>query len=361
MFQALNLQTHEAVNLLQARWKSALLQDLRLLDDADLLACPGCRQPVRVRAGTLRRWHFAHKHLANCPFERESPLLLEMRACLYDWLVAQFGEACVAIEYPLSGAPRPVDACVSFAQSTHIPFLYWIFDTRLPPGERQALQEAIQASGFNAHYLFTATLLRPDPRLSHHLHLTTTEREFLQQTTFDAIQYTDRLSPGGTLHYLNTADEMLTTYRNLQLFHQPQMYAGFQLQHPWNAIQAHPENGELAHPGEMELLVRTQSAISRREHKIQRALAQLTRHPPVLTASAVEAAASEAGDSESPIPPAELQRPIEEPPLLNRPFQRTCACERCGQITADWVRYNGKTGLCFCRECADREPSGSIH
>ena len=38
---------------------------------------------AQVRAGEIKRWHFAHKHLQDCPLQHESPQILQARALLY--------------------------------------------------------------------------------------------------------------------------------------------------------------------------------------------------------------------------------------------------------------------------------------
>ena len=113
MFKALHRPSGEEIVILEPRWRRQL-DTLRLLDAQDDLVCQGCLQPVRVRAGEVKRWHFAHKHLQNCPYEFESPVLLQCRAVLYEWLVSQLGEDVVTLEKK-SPLPRPVDCWVTSA------------------------------------------------------------------------------------------------------------------------------------------------------------------------------------------------------------------------------------------------------
>jgi hypothetical protein len=108
MYKALNLATQQDIIILSPAW-TGRLPALRALDRQDLLVCPACRRPVRVRAGRTRRRHFAHKHLENCPYQSASPLLLEARAVLYEWLLAQFGRAERRSGAP-AGGPRPPQA-----------------------------------------------------------------------------------------------------------------------------------------------------------------------------------------------------------------------------------------------------------
>ena len=101
MFSAAHILTGEQIVILDPRWRSALA-DWRNLCATDRLTCAVCRQPVWARAGTKKRWHFAHKHLSDCPSSHESPELLQARAVLYEWLVSKFGPGAVQIEKTLS-------------------------------------------------------------------------------------------------------------------------------------------------------------------------------------------------------------------------------------------------------------------
>ena len=112
MYKAINIQDGTDIVILDSRWKDAV-DSLRSLDRQGVLLCQGCKQPLRLRAGEVRRWHFAHKHLANCSYGHESPELLNARAVLYEWLVTKFGEK-VTIEKKVDGGhfSRPVDCWV---------------------------------------------------------------------------------------------------------------------------------------------------------------------------------------------------------------------------------------------------------
>src|SRR4030042_3577194 len=114
MFKALHRLNGEEIVTLEPRWRRQL-DTLRLLDAQDDLVCQGCLQPVRVRAGEVKRWHFAHKHLQNCPYEFESPVLLQCRAVLYEWLAARLGGEAVTLEKKAT-LPRPVD-CLANSES----------------------------------------------------------------------------------------------------------------------------------------------------------------------------------------------------------------------------------------------------
>src|SRR5512138_2593900 len=116
MYKAVHAQTREEIVILSPRWCERIAA-LRALDRANQLVCQGCRQPLRVKAGAVKRPHFAHKHLNACSFGSESPEILNARAVLYDWLVRQFGQNpghSVTVEKQVEGfqLPRPVDCWV---------------------------------------------------------------------------------------------------------------------------------------------------------------------------------------------------------------------------------------------------------
>ncbi len=94
MYKAIDVRNGKDIIILAPQWKRAIGQ-LRVLDQRDILICQGCKQPVRVKAGDIKRWHFAHKHVLNCAYGQESPELLKARASLYEWAVSQFGERVV--------------------------------------------------------------------------------------------------------------------------------------------------------------------------------------------------------------------------------------------------------------------------
>lgn len=73
----------------------ALTQAGRLLNlidespkDRTSYRCPGCKEPVRLKAGSIVRPHFSHVRLKDCHYhsENESQQHLHLKAALYQWL-----------------------------------------------------------------------------------------------------------------------------------------------------------------------------------------------------------------------------------------------------------------------------------
>lgn len=335
MYKAQHLPSGQDIIILDPRWREQVAY-LRTLDKSDRLVCPGCKQPVRVRAGKTRRWHFAHKHLQNCPFDRESPILLQTRAVLYEWLVEKFDAETVTLEKILtdSNLPRYVDCWVEKDSQL---FAYWIFDRRMPPDERAHLKSGFDALEVHVHWVFVAEMLQIDQEIMQdRLYLTTTERAFIQQSEFDQAWQTHFEHLGGTLHYLDAEQETLVTFRNLNVIHAPQLYAGTRLEHPLAEILVSTPNGELIHPKEIDRLQKRQQEIALQAQKAEQRLLK-----------------AQAFFGKSPIDKGAAPM-IETQSDKDQPFERVGTCRFCGTQTADWVSYFGQTQECICRNCKDQ-------
>jgi competence CoiA-like predicted nuclease len=72
-------------NVLDAQWADAGVF-LREAARKGELCCPHYDHEVWLREGERRRRHFAHKQLADCPFQADSEEVSEVKAQLYTWL-----------------------------------------------------------------------------------------------------------------------------------------------------------------------------------------------------------------------------------------------------------------------------------
>jgi len=342
MLKCLNQDSKEFVIILDPRWK-ARLHDLRKLDDQNRLVCPVCHQPVRLRTGNFRIWHFAHKHLKNCPLQFESPQLIQTRAALYEWLLDYFPAENVTVEKIISDPPFPrhIDCWVDQEPASVI---YWIIDSRRPPVERTQLQEAIETSGFHTHTLFTSTMLHPDEFNPQNIFLTTTERAFMASSQFDQSIRRFTFSQGKTLHYLDASNRILITYRNLHLAHPPQEFTGFTIDTPLANVTPFSSNGEFVHPGEEMKLHKIQAETQKLVEKQQRTIPSLLKKTPLIQ--------NEGG---SPIPQVSHFETSSDQNLNRNPFDKTAPCSVCGKTTSDWITYDGKTGTCLCRSCYHKQ------
>ena len=334
MYKALHQPSESEIVILDPRWK-AQIDALRNLDRRDALVCPGCGEPVRVRAGKFKRPHFAHKHLQNCPFEQESPRLLQTRAVLYEWLIGKFEAEAVSVEKgldPLTRA-RPFDCWVEGEAGS---IAYWIFDRLMPPDERKNLQALCAQKSLEFQWVFVIDLLRVDELTpQNRLHLTTTERAFMRQSELDQAWQTHFEKLGGSLHYLDPNQLILTTYRNLILVHKTQLYTGKRLHNPLADVLVSKRTGEFIHPGEVAQLESTQRKMADQKRQIEE---RRRRAEDFLK-----------GASFSKGSPAQGKTPS----ILND-FERSGTCRVCGVRTSDWVTYFGQTQECICRSCKDR-------
>jgi hypothetical protein len=330
MYKARNLKTHEDIIILSPRWIQQLPL-LRSLDHGNVLVCPECLQPVRVRAGQRRRYHFAHKHLGNCPYQNESPMLLDSRAVLYEWLVAQFGENSVNLEvkFEIPNVPRAVDCLVSTGEQT---IAYWIIERRMPPDERDHLIQFFEQSQIQVHWIFVSGMLRIDEN-QHALILSTTEREFMGHSVYNEFNMSSIRSPGKSLHYLDSENKQLMTYRALRVVHAPQSHIGHLEHHPLSIVRADAENGEPIHPGESDRVERIQKERLDHEVKIRHAADRFQKSS--LNREDYQVQETQVG-SDQPRDPFS---------------QREAVCMFCGTMTNDWWYLNASDGKCKCREC----------
>lgn len=335
MYKAQHQPSGQEIILLDPRWL-AQIEYLRGLDRKDALVCPGCRQPVRVRAGKFKRPHFAHKHRPNCPFERASPRRLQARAVLYAWLTDKFDPVTVEIEkmHPTAQHTHLFDCWVQPA-GAETSFAYWIFDRRMPPDQRHQLQSWAAQNEQDVQWLFLIDLLRPDAGWPQsRLHLTTTERGFIRQSALDQAWQTHFEHRGGSLHYLDPDQRAVTTYRNLTRVHKPQLYTGKQLQNQLSRLLISEHTGEFIHPGETARLARAQQQLAAQQHQ----------------------AAERLRKAEAFFQGVSLSQWVSEPPetpAIPQAFDRQATCRVCGIQTSDWLTYFGETQECLCRNCQD--------
>jgi len=342
MLKCINQDSKEFIIILDPRWK-ARLHDLRKLDDQNQLVCPVCHQPVRLRTGNIRIWHFAHKHLKNCPLQFESPQLIQTRAALYEWLLFYFPATNVTVEKTIPDLPFPrhIDCWVD---QEPVSVIYWVIDSRRPPAERTQLQEAIKASGLQTHTLFTSTMFHPDEFNPQNIFLTTTERAFMTSSQFDQSIRGFTLSQGKSLHYLDASNRTLITYRNLHLVHPPQEYTGFTITTPLANVTPFSSNAEFVHPGEEQKLQKIQAETLKLYEKQQRTLPSLLKKTPQIQ-----------NEEWPPKPPVINLETYSDQHKDRNPFDKTASCCVCGNMTSDWITYDGKTGICLCRSCYNKQ------
>lgn len=351
MYKALDVRDNTEVVILDPKWLRAINQ-LRELDHQDFLVCQGCQQPVRVRAGEQRREHFAHKHLENCDYADESTVIRNARAVLYEWLVSKFGEK-VTIEKKIEGTDlfRPIDCWIE--QDSKV-FAYWIFDSTLKPEKRNVLQQVCQKLGVHFNWVFVSEILRTEKDNPDNLVLSTTEREFLQRSEYDLVAAKGNLTDG-SLHYLDSENRKLITYRRLSLYHQPQIYKGLCVTSELDTVKVSPKNGEFVHNGEHERLqkFKQQQEILPKPNLSKREGYFARKYPDFETPESHSENVEHHGS-------VEIQNENKvishyPSPAVNSSYNsyqsKSGVCVFCGQVTYDWWWHNGKTGECKCKAC----------
>ncbi|MHA3774477.1 competence protein CoiA family protein [Verrucomicrobiota bacterium sgz303538] len=248
MFKSLESDTRrEHILLRKTREEVELLREVARNDG---LVCPECEAPVRVKAGEIKRWHFAHSVRKDCPLQNESAILLQARALLYEWLEGKF-PGRVSIEWRPEGVslPRPIDCTVTAEKGATLAF--WIVEKPIrSPETRWAIRAGLQEAGVIPRWVFLAGMLhQTNPSDSSLLSLSTTERELITRSSYDCI-YTEARTEG-SLHYLDVEAGELITFRSLRLLHGEHAFLGHSLRDPLISMLI-TSHGELVHPGEYE-------------------------------------------------------------------------------------------------------------
>jgi hypothetical protein len=344
MFKAIDTRHENEIVILDPEWEMEI-ERLRTWGRKNHLVCPGCRQPVRVRAGQHRIRHFAHKHLGKCKYGHASRAVLEAKALLYQWLREKFGQQ-VELDKELKSEhlKRPVDCWVASPNGT---FAYWIIGSQIHPDDRLALQDAFEYLGVSVHWVFLRQMLREDEDRENHVHLNTTEREFIQKSRYDEPY---RFWAKGSLHYLDAEAQNLVTFRGLVLVHEPQMYRGHKVKSNLSDLLISPKTGEFVHPGEYQVWVDYQELKRERKKAEEQQHHRECSHIVKTDRNVYIRASSHTQPSEniSSTKPAAAQ-PHPDP-------RREGICVHCGKKTRDWWYFNGATGECVCHDCEDKPP-----
>jgi hypothetical protein len=346
MYKALDVRDNTEVVILDQKWLHYINQ-LREFDRQDFLVCQGCRQPVRVRAGDQRREHFAHKHLENCDYSDESSILCNSRAVLYEWLVSKFG-ANVTIEKKIDGVDlfRPIDCWVQNGSDV---LAYWIFDSRLKLEKREFLRECIRKLGIHITWVFALEMLHTEQDNPDKLILSTTEREFIKRSKYDEpFSKTDLTN--GSLHYLDAENRKLLSFRGLSLYHEPQIYRGYNLTSNLDEVLVSNKNGEFVHNGEYEQLqeYRKLKKIDKFTYQRSGKFTLKTNSDSLKNSFKVDD-----GDENFTAMKDITETPTPSEMLLQNsvPAKNSGLCEICGKITTDFWYYDWGTGLCKCNSC----------
>ena len=362
MFKAIDARSGTEIIILD-KLVEAELDVLRQKARTGDLRCPVCTHEVTVRAGEVRVWHFAHRHLDNCPSQNEPVELLRARAMLYKWLKSRLGEG-VTIEKQLEGIPlpRPIDC---WAEVGGTKLAYWILHSRMNPEDRQQVIEGIAKSGAHRLAIFLSDMMdRHEGSPQHELHLSTTERTFLCLTGYDLL-YEHTAGNAGSLHYLDVEAGRLITFRAMHCAEHPNYYIGHEISSAFDDVKVTATSGQLHHGDEFERfmefkaeqdrLARERAEAEQREREEAKKAQERTRT--MLTAVTPPPAPTFAEPPEpAPIPAAPASPCRGNVAVMSN---RVGICEECGKSTSDWWMFDGKTGKCRCNACARRRRNQS--
>ena len=357
MFKAQNGLTEEDIIILDPYWNEDTVEPLRKQGREDDLICPVCKQPVQVRAGRKKRWHFAHKDLSNCPLKHESPNVLQARVLLYSWLQAKLGEkVTVEKHFPGTDLPRPLDCYVELTGDQKIG--YWILERGLR--DRWTLQHTLSHLGISIIWVPLKDMLKVDEEDEGAVHLTPTERDIAFSSDYNQL-YSHFDS---ALSYLDADEKMVLTLRGLNCVHLPQKYRfDFKLENDLNQMLFFPQTGELVHPGEHERLealreeVKEQERIREIEEK-ERRVEERKRQEEVekqrqrIFSQVAKQTAHKHNfipkPPPAPKPPKKEKKESESYSYLDKPY----LCRVCGAMTVNWTSLDMGSNTCICsREC----------
>jgi hypothetical protein len=243
MFKAQKGLTQEEIIIIDPYWNEETIGLLRQQGRDDQLICPVCKQPVLVRAGKKKRWHFAHKDLSNCPLKHESPNILQARVILYTWLKTKLGDQ-VTIEkhFPGIDLPRPIDCYVELSNQQKIG--YWIMERGIR--DRWTLQHTFSNLNMSIIWVPLLDMLRVDEEDPAAVHLTPTERDIAFFSDYNQLYSHFDCA----LSYLDVDNKTVLTLRGLNCVHLPQKYQfDFKLVTAIDEMLFFPQTGELVHPG----------------------------------------------------------------------------------------------------------------
>lgn len=361
MFKAQKGLTQEDIVILDPQWNEETIGGLRQQGRDDELICPVCRQPVIVRAGEKKRWHFAHKDLTNCPLKHESPNVLQARGLLYSWLKSKLGERVTEVtvekHFPGADLPRPVDCYVKLSDDQKIG--YWILERGIR--DRWKLQHTLSDLGVEIIWVPLTDMLLEDEEDQDTVHLTPTERDITFPSDYNQIYSYSNSS----LSYLDVENMTVLTLRGLRCVHSPQKYQfDCKLVSGIDQMLYRSKTGEFVHPGEYEQLKEREKEIEEqerleaieeekrleRERKRQKELEEQRKKR--ISQTNQREHQQYALRTSSPLfsRQKKQKKESEEFDFLFKPYP----CRICGTMTTEegWTSLDLREKTCLCNECS---------
>jgi len=344
MFKAIDTQNRTEIIIIDKKWDKHAIDPLRKKGQAKQIICPQCKQPVIVKAGEIKQWHFAHRDTGTCPLRNESEHVLLGRTFLYHWLCAKY-PGKVTLEKEISGLdlPKLLDCHVTTDSGKQ--FAYWILESGFR--SHRAIKDLFYGQDVFIHFVFLSNMIRHVKSDSiSSLALTPTERSFAYVSEYNSL-YTDHFLLNAALTYLELSSRCLITFRGLGCIHKPQVYSYKQkLVEKLDNILISPQNGEFVYPGEYE---KRKSLLAKSDYE---------KRKPLL------AKLSQMNDDSRPtkknehhskqkfklsMSPKLSSNETESDPLAY--LHKEYPCKKCGKQTKEWVKLDMSTNYCICHQC----------
>ncbi len=369
MFRAIDSLTGDSVVSLDSRW-DVDVDPLRKRCQKDKVLCPECKQAVRLRAGRIRRRHFAHQSRSDCPLSFESPEVLAARAMLYRFLQVAFGDQ-VSIEEPISDGSNERADCVVTLETGKA--AYFIVPRQITR-ERDAFIKRREKAYRHIHWVLMPRLLKKAPGKDKEFLLSTTPRDLTARAGAENLYPAGHHTKLGSLYYLYAKHERLVVLRGLRCVHEPNVFRmarglKLDLEH----VIADARTGQLMSAQERDELVEWQKAEATRkkeEAKLKRE-AEAREHKRLQERAAemqaMKEAAAKARKKEAAQAHARVAERSEksygrkkaESPASPREA-RALNCLECGNRVTEWI-YEQFDG-CLCKRCyqgpATLDPAG---
>ena len=342
MLKGINKLTGEFVISIHPQWHTNVDQ-LRDLCRRDVILCPGCKQTLSLRAGNIRKWHFAHRNLSNCPLSRESAKVLEAKVILYKLLQSKFGDRVTLEEQIPGGQPSECADCVVSFEKYKI--AYFIVEKQIR--NRLDFINLRKKSYSHVHWMLLPRMITSAKDSKKNVLLSATARDL---ASLDGAEHLYRKSAKcGSLSFIDTKHTIFAIARGLKCVHAPNefnMATKFKLDS--NQIHINPESGQLMDPGEVSRLKEwhEQQELLKQQQRESEARAHRLRLERDAEQEKIRETTRQAFREKSYRKHG--RAPQTQPPESDAK-ERTLTCLRCGSNVTKWVyeQYDG----CLCWKC----------
>ena len=326
MFKAIDINGQKEIIIIDDQWNKDSIEELRYRGQNNQLKCPVCDQPVLVKAGEVKQWHFAHRDTGSCPLRNESESVLRGRIILYRWLSKKY-PGKVSLEKAISDVdlPRPLDCYIE--TDTEKKFAYWILESGFRSHGK--IKKQFIWHDIHIQMIFLSNMIRKGPDDQFSLVLTPTERSFAYRSEYNQLYHSTNDS---ALTYLDLTTQYLHTFRGLFLIHKPKFFAyKTKLSEPIENVLISPKNGEFVYPGEYEKLKSlrnmslksSENKTTKKNKSYQRSIKKKKNYH---------------------------HESISNDNHLDY-LTKTYPCKKCGKQTDEWVTLDLSTNTCVCRNC----------